>query len=93
MRTDYLSEDEYDDIRSHNTNQQYRQKPKKKNVRYAKFDSSGRVTSSTEDSETEVTKYGQRNTRAKNRDVDDDLFTVREEKTLESLEHTQYKKQ
>ncbi len=55
------------------------------------YDSSVRTTSATEDSENDETS-DQQSTRMKNHETDDDLFTVREEKTLESLEGARYKK-
>lgn len=65
---------------------------KKKNVRYAKFDSSGRTTSGPEESDNEIDNHSQKNMRLKNRDTNEDLFTVREEKTLESFDGVRYKK-
>lgn len=65
---------------------------KKKTVHYGKYDSSGRTTSGTDDSDTEVENRSQRSFRSKNRNTDDNLFTVREERTLESIEGSRYKK-
>jgi hypothetical protein len=60
----------------------------KKTRRYPKYDSSAQATTTTEESETD----DQQSTRMRYRDTDDDLFTVREEKTLESMEGARYKK-
>ncbi|CAF5171605.1 unnamed protein product, partial [Rotaria magnacalcarata] len=53
---------------------------------------SGRSVISGDESDNGTSTYGQRIHRATNRDADDDLFTVREEKTLESFEGARYKK-
>jgi hypothetical protein len=92
VRTNRRSDDEYENLSDYDTNRKSKQKTKKKNVRYAKFDSSGRVTSGPEDSENELDNHNQKTMRAKNRDINDDLFTVREEKTAESIEGSRYKK-
>jgi hypothetical protein len=63
----------------------------KKKLHMTRYDSSARTTTATEESETDATSE-QRSFRTKNRDTDDDLFTVREEKTLESFEGAHYKK-
>ncbi|CAF1054651.1 unnamed protein product [Rotaria sordida] len=65
-----------------------KQKQKK---RFHKHNSSVRTTSGTEESGNDETSE-QQSIRMKNRDTDDDLFTVREEKTLESLEGARHKK-
>jgi hypothetical protein len=43
-------------------------------------------------SDNEPDNHSQRNLRIKNRDMNNDLFTVREDKTLESFEDARYKK-
>ncbi|CAF2531957.1 unnamed protein product [Rotaria sp. Silwood2] len=96
MRTDRSninrqSENDDDDISNHDTNHKYKQQSKKKNVRYAKLDSNGRTTNNEDDNDNEFNNHSQRTLRAKNRDIDDDLFTVREEKTLEAFEGSRYK--
>ncbi|CAF3173901.1 unnamed protein product [Rotaria sp. Silwood2] len=63
----------------------------KQNKRFHKNNSSVRTTSETEETENDETSE-QQSIRMKNRDTDDDLFTVREERTLESLEGARYKK-
>ena len=63
----------------------------KKKFHFSRYDSSARTTSGVEESETDEASE-QRSYRTKNRDTDDDLFTVREEKTMESLEGARYKK-
>lgn len=70
--------------------QKSKRSTKKKNVHYGKYDSSGRTTSATEDSDTEVDDRTVRSkaTRLKN----DNLFTVREERTLESMEAARQRK-
>jgi len=86
------TDDEYENQSDHDTNRKSKQQLKKKNVRYAKYDSSGRTTTSGTESENELDNHSQRTIHNKNRDINDDLFTVREEKTLESMEGVRYKK-
>ncbi|CAM4906603.1 unnamed protein product [Rotaria socialis] len=86
------SENDDEDISGYDANRKYKQKPKKKNVHYAKGDPSGRSVISGDENDNDTSTYGQRTHRATNRDADDDLFTVREEKTLESFEGARYKK-
>ncbi|CAF1092379.1 unnamed protein product [Rotaria sp. Silwood1] len=98
MRTDRSNinrqseNDDDDDISNHDINHKYKQQSKKKNVRYAKLDSNGRTTNNEDENDNKFHNHGQRTMRTKNRDIDDDLFTVREEKTLESFEGARYKK-
>lgn len=86
------SDGEYENLSDYEVNRQSKQQLKKKNVRYAKYDSAGRTTSGTEESDNEIDNHSQRNMRNKTRDTNDDLFTVREEKTMESIENARYKK-
>ncbi|CAF0828959.1 unnamed protein product [Rotaria sordida] len=92
MRTDRSNinrqgENDDDDLSNYKYNN--KQPLKKKNVRYA----NGRTTTNSDDeNDNEFTNHGQRTIRTRNRDIDDDLFTVREEKTLESFEGARYKK-
>ncbi|CAF3364329.1 unnamed protein product [Rotaria socialis] len=86
------SENDDEDISGYDANRKYKQKTKKKNVHYAKGDPSGRSVISGDENDNDTSTYGQRTHRATNRDADDDLFTVREEKTLESFEGARYKK-
>ncbi len=74
-------DDEYENLSDHETNP----KPRQKNVRYAKYDSSGRIINGAEETEDD----SQRDIRINNRD-DNDLYTVREGQTLES--DSRYKK-
>lgn len=55
------------------------------------YQSSGRTTTVTDESSNDETSE-QRSIPTKYRDTDEDLFTVREEKTMESLENARYKK-
>ena len=80
------SEEEDEDVSDYETSRK-----QKKKIHFSRYDSSARTTSGTEESETDATSE-QRSIRTKNRDTDDDLFTVREEKTQESLEGARYKK-
>lgn len=80
------SEEEDDDVSDFETSRK-----QKKKIHFSRYDSSTRTTSGTEESETDETSE-QRSIRTKNLDTDDDLFTVREEKTQESLEGARYKK-
>jgi hypothetical protein len=89
-RSNHTSEDEDGTKSESDVNRRHKQSIKKKNVRYAKYDSYGRTTDGTEGSEND--NHSQRSTRVRNRDTNDDLFTVREEKTLESIEGVRYKK-
>lgn len=59
----------------------------KRNQRLRKPESSTRTTSGAEETENDETSD-----RIKNRETDDELFTVIEEKTLESLDETRHKK-
>lgn len=86
------SEDEDDDPSTHDTNRKYKPKSNKKNVHYSMFDTPGRTTTSGDDTEHEINNHGQRNIRAKNRDKNEDLFTVREEKALQVHEGARFKK-
>ncbi|CAF4115313.1 unnamed protein product [Rotaria magnacalcarata] len=63
----------------------------KRNNRFKKFDLSVQTTSGTEETENEETSERQR-FQTKNRDTDEELRTVMEEKTLESFEGSRYKK-
>ncbi|CAF1294841.1 unnamed protein product [Rotaria sp. Silwood1] len=84
--TNQPSDDEDEDISDFNLSRKQKQKK-----RFHKNNSSVRTTTETEESENDETSE-QQSIRMKNRDTDDDLFTVREEKTLESLEGARYKK-
>jgi len=86
------SDDEYENLSDYDTNRKHQQQSKKKMVRYAKYDSFGRTTNGPEENENELDNHSQRNMHIKNHDINDDLFTVREEKTLESFEGARYKK-
>ena len=88
-RSNRASEDEDGTKSDSEANRKHKPLPKKKNVRYAKFDSSGRTTV---ESDHETDSQSQRSVRTRNRDMNDDLFTVREEKTLETVEGGRYKK-
>lgn len=67
---------------------------KKKTVRYAQVDSSGRTTtnSDNESGNESSDNRSQRNVRMRKHASNDDLFTLREEKTLETIETSRYKK-
>jgi hypothetical protein len=91
VRTSRTSEDEDGNLSDYDPNRKSKQQLRKKNVRYAKYDSYGRSTNGPDESGNE-SDNSQRNMRLRNRNTDDDLFTVREEKTLESSEGARYKK-
>ena len=78
------SDDEYDNLSDIDTARQQKPKGKQKNVRIAKYDSSGRTISQHDEHDN-----GEQNLWPEN---DEDLYTVREEKTLESFENARYKK-